>query len=232
MKLSKAVVALIIIVIIFNSVVLLRSFDLISLPGEISNLEMARAGTDAMLSYLRNYAEVLNVSDSAVVKENIGLLQYKIDTAKTEEELAQIIISESRSVQESIMREHENYRNQLVLNIISADPNLANADSSENIVVWGDSEQGIQVNDSGGILTQETIEKIINSEKLPKIFSEIAVNIVDGSPKIISSRRLYDRLDALEKEVVNLQQQLIDVETQAGLRQLAGEGIKIKIYDA
>ncbi len=232
MKLSKAVVALIIIVIIFNSVVLLRSFDLISLPGEISNLEMARAGTDAMLSYLRNYAEVLNVSDSTVVKENIGLLQYKIDTAKTEEELAQIIISESRSVQESIMREHENYRNQLVLNIISADPNLANADSSENIVVWGDSEQGIQVNDSGGILTQETIEKIINSEKLPKIFSEIAVNIVDGSPKIISSRRLYDRLDALEKEVVNLQQQLIDVETQAGLRQLAGEGIKIKIYDA
>jgi uncharacterized protein YlxW (UPF0749 family) len=130
------------------------------------------------------------------------------------------------------MREHENYRNQLILNIISADPNLASAESSENIVVWGDSEQGIQVNDSGNILTTETIEKIKSSEDLPKIFSEIAVNIVEGSPKILSSRRLYDRLDSLEKEVVNLSQQLIDVETQAGMRQLSGEGIKIKIYDA
>jgi hypothetical protein len=232
MKLPKVVVAMIIVVMILNSVVLLRSFDLISFPGEISNLDLARAGTDAMLSYLRNYADVLNVSDSTVVKENIGLLQYKIETAKTKEELAQIIISESRSVQESIMREHENYRNQLILNIISADPNLASAESSENIVVWGDSEQGIQVNDSGNILTTETIEKIKSSEDLPKIFSEIAVNIVEGSPKILSSRRLYDRLDSLEKEVVNLSQQLIDVETQAGMRQLSGEGIKIKIYDA
>ncbi|MFP4456870.1 MAG: DUF881 domain-containing protein [Clostridia bacterium] len=232
MKLSKIVVVFIVIAIVFNSFVLLRSFDIISLPGEVSGLDLARAGTDAMLSYLNNYAEVLNVSDSSVVKESIGLLQYKIHTAKTEEELAQIIINESRSVQETIVREHEDYRNREILNIISADPNLANADSSENIVVWGESGEGIQVNDSGNILSEETIDKIKNSEELPTIFSEVAVNVIDGTPRIMSSRRLYDRLDSLETEVVNLQQKLIEVETKAGFQKLVGEGIRIKLYDA
>lgn len=232
MRISKAIIALIVVVIAFNSVVMLRSLDLLSLPGEFSELDLARAGTDAMLSYLRSYAKDLNVDKSDVVKESISLLQYKIETSKNKEELAQIIINESRSVQETILREHESYRNQLILNLISQESNLADADPSESIVVWGDAEEGIQVSDSGNILTAKTIARIKRAEGLPAIFSEVAITIVDGVPKVLTYRRLYDRLDSLEKEVVNLQQRLIDTEVQAGHRQMVGEGIQIRIYDA
>ncbi len=232
MRVPKVLIAIFIVLILINTAVLFRSLDLVSLPGEITSLEMARAGTNAMLSYLRNYANDLNVAESNLVKESIGLFQYKIETAKSEEEIAQIIITESRSVQETILREHESFRNQHILNIISADPNLHLADESESIVVWGDSENGIQIRDGGNLLAEETINRIQSSEVLPNIFSEVAITIVDGAPRILTYRRLYDRLDSLEREVVRLQQQLVDREINAGYRPMVGEGIRISIFDA
>jgi hypothetical protein len=232
MRVPKIVIGIVVALILLNTAVLFRSLDLVSLPGEITSLDMARAGTNAMLSYLRNYANDLDVADSNLVKESIGLFQYKIETAKSEEEIAQIIINESRAVQETILREHENFRNQHILNIISTDPNLYLAEETESIVVWGDTENGIQVRDGGNLLHEETIEKIQKSEYLPPIFSEVAITIVEGAPRILSYRRLYDRLDSLEREVVRLQQQLVDREINAGYRPMVGEGIIISIYDA
>lgn len=232
MSLSKIGIALLVIVMIFNTVVILRSLDLITLPGEISNVEMARAGTSAMISYLRNYADDLRVADSNAVKESIGLMQYKIETAKSEDELAQIVINESKLVQETIIRETERKRNQVILNIISTDPNIQNVKDRETIVVWGDSENGIQIRDGSNVLSKETVTAITGSEDLPKIFSDVAVVVEEGVPKVLNYRRVYDRLSSLESEVALLQKMIIDRETFAGLRPMTGEGVEIKIYDA
>ncbi len=232
MKDSKILTIIVIVVLIFNSVLLMRSMDLVSLPGEVTKFELTRAGTEAMLAYLENYAADLGVENYPAVKESLSLLQYKIETAGNEEELAQIIITESRTVQETILIEHETQRNKLILRIISTDPNLANAEENESIVVWGDLESGIQVSDNAGILASATIIKLQTSDELPPVFSEVAVNIVNGVPRIIPHRRVYDRLESLEKEVITLQKRLISVETLAGYRQMVGEGIELRLYDA
>ncbi|QOR35596.1 DUF881 domain-containing protein [Clostridium sp. 'deep sea'] len=231
MRIPKLLIVFLALLMVINSVVLLRSFNLISLPGEVSSIDMARAGTTAMISYLRNYATDLKVHNNAAVKDSIGLFQYKIETAKTEDELAQIVIIESRLVQETIVRETENNRNQIILNIISTDENLQRVKDKETIFVWADNENGIQVRDGSGVLTKQTIEMLKSSDALPTIFSEVAVGVESGVPKVLNYRRVYDRLGSLENEVALLQQNLIDRESFAGLRPMVGEGLEIKIYD-
>ena len=229
---NKILWFIVVALLIINSVVILRSQELIAFPGELTKLEMARAGTNAMITYLRRYATDLGVADINSVKERIGLLQYKIELATSEEDLAQIILTESGNVQETILREADNLRNQVILGIISKDPNLNTIQEKVAIVVWGDVEYGVQVSDVGNVLSAETITALKESPQLPHSFSDVAVTIEDGSPKVLSYRSLYDRLSAMELETAQLQQSLISQEERSGYRALSGHGIQIKIYDA
>lgn len=232
MQRSKVLTVLILVVLVLNSLIILRSQDLLHFPGEITPLDMARAGTNAMLSYLQKYAEDMGVGDSNAVNESIGLLQYKINTAKSNENLAKIVINESRLVQDIISREAENMRQQVILNIISEDPNLPLITEKETFVVLSDSELGLNIDDLQHRLSAETVQALLAAEELKTPFSEVVVEVENGVPKILTYRRLYDRLAALEHEVVYLQQNLIDREISAGYRSMTGSGIIVRIFDA
>lgn len=229
---TRFLLAVAVVTLMVNVLVILRSFDFFYFPGELTELDMERKGAQTIVQYLRKYAEDIGVSESSVVQDSIAKFQYEVVSAETSDKIAQAIMRNSWQVQEVILREAENLRNQVILSIISQDPNLPSVNGKASIVLSRQAGRDLEITDSDSVLSVTTVDKLKQAEELTGTFSDVVVEIEDGKPRILNSRRLYDKILYLEREVARLRAQLVEVETAAGYRSMSGPGVIVRIYDA
>ncbi|GAW93436.1 DUF881 domain-containing protein [Calderihabitans maritimus] len=230
--LPVALLSLMMVVILFNSVLLARAAGYLHFPGELSSLKVARQGAMHVIEYSEKLASDAGVIGNSAVRDVLAHFKYEIERAATPAEIARLVIEYGRQVQEVILREQDNLRRQIVVNIINQDPNLPKFKGKSLITVSKDTDKAVKIVDGTGVLAEETKEKIRNHKLMEGTWSIIEISVQDGQATLVTARSLQDQIDMLEKEVSNLRSQLQQISIQAGYAEMTGSGIIVELYDA
>lgn len=230
--LITAAVSLILVILLINTALLARTAGLLSFPGEMSKLDIARQGAEMVVDYYEKQAGDAGVLSLSAVKDVIAQMRFELDKANTPEELVAIQTQYGSKVEEVILREQDNKRRDTVLSIIKGDPNVTGYKGEAVIGISKTEKEGVVISDSAGILSQRTVLSLKQNEQMEGTWSLIEVSISNGKAELITARTLIDRLKQAEEEGQALQEKLEDMMALSGYKEAVGPGIKINLYDS
>lgn len=223
---------LMMIVLLFNSVLLARTAGYIQFPGEMSRIDIARQGARIVIENYEKQAQDAGVIEHQAVREVLAQFKFDIERASTAEEVAGLMASYGRKMEDVITREREAKCRETVLTLVNQDPRLSGFRGQATITVDKNQEGKVEIRDETGFLTQETKDKIASLELLDSSWSMIELTVNNGTAQLVTSRTLLDRLRMYENELSSLRSKLQDLSAQAGYGELTGSGIVVSLYDS
>ncbi|UNC93125.1 DUF881 domain-containing protein [Candidatus Contubernalis alkaliaceticus] len=201
--------------------------------SEISdNLSSKKLLAEEIVQYNRRQAEKLEVDQRPRVMETLSRFYYDIELATGNEELYKIILSNARTVQETISREYESYQQELILSLINKDSKIREIKSNLNVTITYDFETGIIV-EPEGVIEEKTLEEI-NKTAFQSDFSPrqiIEIEVENGQGKPVATHNPLDQVNVLTNELNSLRNILYETRVAAGLAEMTGAGIIIRLYD-
>lgn len=183
--------------------------------------------------YNRSLANELEVEDRSSVRDVLSRLIQEVELASTGDELARAILSHGRRVQETILREYESRQRERVLAVVNQDPNVYATTDRRLVSVNASLEAGILV-EPPEYFTENTIvlmaDIIFETDMAQNFIIELEVE--DGRARLVQTYSPVEQIKNLSAEVDSLRVTLREIRSDAGLLEMNGEGIIIKIYDA
>jgi len=232
-KIFPAIIFLMMLVLIFNSVLLARTAGYIRFPGEMDKLDVAREAADMTVEYYEQQAEEAGVLNSAAVRDVLAQMKFELEKASTPREVIEVQGQYGEKIRETIARELDSKRNEAVLNIINKDSNVKSFEGETIISINKNEGKGVVIDDKAGVLSENTINLLKQNKFLRSgVWPLIEVRVFDGRAELVTARTLIDRLKFYEKELKDIRAKLQEMRTAAGYTELTGPGITVKLYDA
>lgn len=231
-SLAPLAVSLGILILLINTVLLVRTAGFINFPGEMSEMDIAREGSGMVVEFYEQQAAEAGVLNNSAVRDILAQTKFELDKAGTPEELVSIQTSYGSKIREVIAREQENKRRETALGIINKDSNVAKFTEKVIIGISKTETGGVQVDDPAGILSEHTVISLKQNEQMKGSWPLIEIKIEGGKAQLITARTLIDRLKIAEDETKNLEQKLQEMKELTGYTELVGPGITVNLYDA
>lgn len=231
-SLVPVAVSLILILVIVNTALLARSAGIGKFPGEMNNQDIAGQVREQVLDYYDQQAVDAGVGDNSAVREILAQLGFELDKAATSADIVKIQAQMGPKVEEIILREQDNKRRDIALNIIKQDSGVANYSGQAIIGISKNEQDGISISDAEGILSEGTINSLKQNEQMKGAWNLIEIQVAEGKAELLTSRTLIDRLKLAETERENLQSKLDEMSSIAGYKELKGAGIVVNLYDS
>lgn len=216
---------------IFNSALLLRQVGVFYFPGELTKLDITRQGAEILSSYLEQTATDAGVIDNKAVSNLLAQFNYEVDRASTPEEIVKIEAWYGREIQDVIIREQDNNRREAILSLIKQDPNLSKVEQGR-VLINNNKDHEIVIEDMPAFLSDITKQKIYSEEMLLGTWPFIEIIVEDGKATLVTSRTISDRLKMYEAELSAVRNKLNQTNIKTGYAELNGPGIQIGIFDA
>lgn len=224
-----------VILLILNTLLLTIGINLLRpLEGNLSdNLNEKKVFAEEIVVYNSELAQKLEVDKRPRVIEVLSRFYYEINLASGSEELYKVILSNGRNVQETILREYESQQQEIILSLVNQDSRVRNSNAKLNITITYDFESGIQV-EPENIFEEETLNEIsmtaFQSDVSPRQIIELELE--NGQVKPVATHNPLDHINILTNELNSLRNLLYETRVAAGLAEMSGEGIIIRVYDA
>jgi uncharacterized protein YlxW (UPF0749 family) len=232
-KMLPAAVIAIIVILLFNSALLARTIGYIHFPGEMGKLEVSRKAAEMTVDYYEQKITEANLLNNSAVRDALAQMIFELEKANTPEEIIEVQSLYSEKLREVMERELDKKRSEIVLNLINKDPNIKKFKGETVITISKKETQGVVIEDKAGLLSENTTNIIKQNKLLMKgTWSLIEIKVNNGKCELVTSRTLIDHLKMYETEVSNLRTKLQEIRTFAGLTELMGSGVIIKLYDA
>ncbi len=197
------------------------------------DLDIKKHFAEELVDYNQRLAQKLDVDRRTKVRETLSHFHYEISLASSRDELFKVILASGRNVQETILREYENYQQDLILALISQDPIIQSTGSRKNITFKFDQDQELAV-EPEEMLEEKTLQKIseivFQAEFTPR--QDLEIEVEEGQVRPVVPFNPYDHIDSLTRELDSIRTTLYDTRVAAGLAELNGPGVIIRIYDA
>ena len=219
---DKFLKIIIVIILLLNLVLLARILGDIYLPGEVTALERAKQGAQAVIDYSEDLANSYGVGDTKNVKNILAKFKYEIEKSDNAEEVASLMVDYGRQVQDIIFREVQNKRINKVLNIVNGQEL-----PKEGSITISDIDGNIKIVDPGQILNKKTKEEL-NSITLKQT---IELKIKERRARILTPGDIFNQVEFLQTKVASLERRLNTIKQRAGFAQLNGSGLVIRVYD-
>lgn len=212
----------VIIVLVLNIILFTRLLGIIYLPGEMTPLERARQGAQAVINYSEELAASYGVDKQKTVRDILAKFKYELEKADNAEDVASLMIDYGRQTQDTIFREVQSKRINTVFSII----NSQKLPETGKITISRIGED-VKFLDPGNILTPETKEKI---KTLP--FNQtIEIEIKDQRASLVPTGDIFNQVDYLQTKVASLERQLKVMGQRSGYEPISGPGIVIEVHD-
>jgi hypothetical protein len=212
----------VIIVLVLNIILFTRLLGIIYLPGEMTPLERARQGAQAVINYSEELAASYGVDKQKTVRDILAKFKYELEKADNAEDVASLVIDYGRQTQDTIFREVQSKRINTVFSII----NSQKLPETGKITISRIGED-VKFLDPGNILTTETKEKI---KTLP--FNQtIEIEIKDQRASLVPTGDIFNQVDYLQTKVASLERQLKVMGQRSGYEPISGPGIVIEVHD-
>ncbi|NLJ99721.1 MAG: DUF881 domain-containing protein [Clostridia bacterium] len=232
-KILPAAIIMIIIVLLFNSIMLARTVGYIHFPGEMGKTEVARQAAEMKVDFYEQRAAEANVLGSSSVRDALAQMKFELEKAKTLEGIFEVQSIHGENLREVIDRELDKKRSEIILNIINKDQGVKYYEGESLITISKKETSGVEIEDGANLLSEKTVNLLKQNKVLRKgTWSPIEVRVDNGKSELVTARTLIDRIKMYETEVNGLRSELKEIRTFAGLTELTGGGITVKLFDS
>lgn len=181
-----------------------------------------------MAAYNSRLAEELGVLERDAVREALAGFIYDVERSK-DDELTKVILEQSRRVQETILREADLVLMDKIIAVVNTDKQVQNIKDRQYFSLH------ISENDiytiPANILTRETVKKIgvlIPRDRFTS--NRLEIEVENGVARV-GPYNSEEQLEALNEELRAIGFKLHELKVEAGLAEMAGPGITVKLYD-
>lgn len=233
---KKMTRVMLLILLCLNLVALARAFNLIRIPGEVSDVEIARESAHTLVKLYRDLMRSSDLEDSQAVGATLSGFVSAVETAKTSDEVANLIGPFSQDVQDIIIQEQSNRWTSTLFDIINQDPSVQNYKGGGALLVISVEDDGftrrVRIEDKERILTEQTVKRL-NESALSGNLSQMAeIEVAGGKATLLTPSTAMDKIRVLNSELEILNSSLNSVSRLSGYAELSGPGVVIRAYDA
>lgn len=237
---DNKLVVLLVIVLILNTVIAGLNFNILFMHfTDKSDTDGCQEGflshkviAQDMLEYSKRFAQDLNVQERPSVKEALATFSYEIDLAEGGDELMRLIFNYGRQVQETILKEWDALLREKILTLINQDKNLKQESGKVQFtlkIIPGD-----KVFADPPVLHEETLEKIYEQYMEGGMVQEAAfrIEVEESRSRMLVPYNPLDYIETLTHELDALRVNMHEMRVAAGMAEMSGPGVVIKLYDA
>jgi len=185
-----------------------------------------------LMDYSRKLSQNLGVQDRPSVREVLAGFNYEIDLAKDGDDLSRVIFNYGRQVQETILREWDALFREQIVDLINMDEHIKTRIESIHFTLRVSGAQGATCEPRA--LHEDTLEQIYNLYVEGGITQEqvFRIEVDEGRSRMLVPYNPAEYVQVLTEEIDALRVSLHEIRVDAGLAEMAGAGIVIKLYDA
>ncbi len=185
-----------------------------------------------LASFNQRLASEYNVLDVPEVREALFDYNYEVGLATTSDELIRVIFDQGRRVQETIFKEADLRLQEETLSIINTDANVRDiTDKTRLFIRIENNEAGFYPEQLLEPITRQQVKELLSPDYHlgPQ---RIDIEIEQGRGKLVVPETVDEQMRALTEDLNSLRLRLHEVRVQAGLAEMVGPGITLKVYDA
>lgn len=222
------------IVLIFNTVLagLSLNFLYIQYMDKRGGSASGQMMIEDMVEYNKRLAQNLGVQDRASVKEKLATFSYELDLAKDGDELANLLFTHGRQVQETILKEWDALLREKILVIIDRDPNLRKQPEKIQFTLRISPSDGVTVDPQ--VLHKESLKAITDVYLAGGTAPErvFRIEVEDGHSRMLVPYDPLNYIQTLSEELDSLRVSMHELRVTAGLAEMSGPGAVIRLYDS
>lgn len=231
---DNRVLVLLVVILICNTLLVGLNFYLsspISSPPE-DGLTFKQLLTQDLLEYSRRLAQDKGVQNRPPVRDVLANFSYEVDLAKDSDELSRIVFTYGRQVQETILREWDALMREKILNIINQDAAVQRQAEKLEFTLRISSAEGVDVDPP--LLSEETTAEIFGLYQEGGLAQEqvFRIEVVEGRSRMLVPYSPLDYIQTLNEEIDALRLSLHEMRLAAGLAEMSGNGVIIRLFDA
>ncbi|MFY9114856.1 MAG: DUF881 domain-containing protein [Dethiobacteria bacterium] len=200
-------------------------------PGSSSQFNYKQYVANSLLDYNRRLAMDLKIIERASVKKALADFSYDIEVATTKEDLTQVLLNHPRKVQEIILQEWEAELQDQIILTVNRDAEIKKIAEHMrvNLKISGD-EILVEPYNMLSASTLARIQQILSSDNLGREHT-IEMEVANGEAHIVVKENTEDLKKLLTEEINSLRIALRDLRISAGLTEMSGSGLIVRIYD-
>lgn len=232
---DNKVLVLVTIVLILNTVLAGLNFNMLYTQFTDNNKEeivLKQVRPQDLLEYNRRLSQELGVKDRASVKEALASFSYEIDMAQDSDEMARLIFTHGRQVQETILREWDALLREKILLVINQDKNLQKETEKIQFTLRITHADGVIADPP--VLHEDTLQEILDLFMEGGMAQErvFRIEVEESRSRMLVPYNPLDYIQALSEELDSLRVSMHEIRVAAGLAEMAGPGLVIRLYDA
>ena len=183
-----------------------------------------------MAAYSYRLAEELGVLERAAVKEALAAFNYEIEISK-DDELTKLILEQGRKLQEIILREADLLFMDQILEAVNLDEQIRRSSEEAFFSLHLSTDEVYTV--PGNALSLDTISKIEGLIPRDRFTADrvLEIEVKNGIARLGVPYNPEEKLQALTEELDATRLKLHELRVEAGLAEMIGEGITVKLYD-
>lgn len=213
---------------VINLFLLARAVDMVRFPGELTEVEITRQGGLVLVRHYEAEARNLKLDQSPAVREVLAQFKFELEQGVTTEQVAAVINSYGRRVQEVIAREQEGKLHERIRQLIIQDPNLSGV-ARAFLRVVPEGPDRVQIEDPDQILSEKTRQALRSDPAVRQLTQTVEIEVVEGKVNLLTPRTLPEEVEAMRKEVALLRTTLQDLRRTTGYGPMTGAGVVIKM---
>lgn len=225
---------LVTIVLILNTVLVGLNFNILYMQFSDNKEDLISKQVVAqdLLEYTRRLSQDLGVQDRTSVKEALATFNYEIDLAKDSDELARLIFTYSRQLQETILKEWDALLREEILLLINQDKNLQKETGKIQFTLRITNADGVIADPP--VLHEDTLKEILDLYQKSGMAQErvFRIEVEESRSRMLVPYNPLDYIQTLTEELDSLRISMHEMRVAAGFAEMAGPGIVVKLYDA
>lgn len=213
---------------VVNLVFLARAARMLVFTGEVDEIEMARKGAYVLADFYRKRAAQKKLDKNQAVRDTLARFSYEVAQAVSTEEIGAVLDQYGLALKTVLDREEENLARQGLVEIVSRDPGVKEAEGSATVILRTEEDGRLVIEDPGKALSEETKEKLKQDERAKKLTGIMEIRVVQGRAVEVTARSLEGQLTALRQENQQIRSLLSETMQKSGFAALTGPGIVVE----
>lgn len=219
--------------IVVDTVFLARWNGYLKIPGEMTEVDLARCGGRALVRYFQAVAISADVSDEESVQKALAAMKAALRRSETSQAIAEIV-NRSREIQAVLVAERKRRQKDYIVRLIQSDPRVAAGEQNGDLITVSGQVAGLGAEVVGGreLLSLATLEKLEKSPYLQDFSGMLNLEIRGTTVHVLTPVDNMAQMRALKQELDDLRRSLDRVRELTGRTTISGPGVVVRAADA
>ncbi|MEA4883477.1 MAG: DUF881 domain-containing protein [Clostridia bacterium] len=219
------------IVLLFDAIVIGRQIKLIRLPGEMTDVDMAKSGAMAYVELERGILQVDKFTGIGSAGPVLDGAQSAFAAARSREDVGRELSAISRGLASAVQSDRAEAARSRIAELVEADARVKSGKAADSYVLVTSIGGEVKVQDRQSALSRTTLDAITKDPSIQRAPYAIEVQITQSGVTFDSGDPVASGA-ALSREIASLTASIAEERVSAGLAEMDGPGVQVRAYDA